>query len=139
MNDLQKSYIINARKLGASYKEIADKTGLSKDSVKKYCKRAGLASEVQSEEPASTVGACRCCGKSIISRPGKKSRIFCSRECGLKWWAEHPEQRKPRIHIELICPQCGSTFINTRNRSRKFCSVSCAAAFHRKEALYEAQ
>ncbi len=135
MNDLQRTYIENARKLGASYNEIAQKTGLPKDTIKKYCKRFGLIAE----EPSENTSICKYCGKPITIIPGRKPKIFCSRECGLAWWGEHPEQRNSRIQTQIICPQCGQTFINTRNRVRRFCSIDCYAAFKKKGANHDSQ
>ena len=138
MNDLQKNYIENARKLGISYQEIAEKTGLSREVVKKYCKRSGLEKdEVVSHSDSKNV--CKYCGKPFISLPGRKPKIFCSRKCGLLWWSAHPEQRNSRIQIKVVCPQCGKTFINTRNRERRFCSVACSSLYRKKETNHDAQ
>ena len=44
----EKSRLTDLRKAGRSYTEIADALGISKNTVKTFCRRNGLAPEVES-------------------------------------------------------------------------------------------
>ena len=46
MTDRQKQQIIRLRKEGFGYTAVANKVGISKDTVKSFCRRNGLAGEM---------------------------------------------------------------------------------------------
>lgn len=66
--------------------------------------------------------ACASCGGQFVTRVGKKSPIYCSRECACV---------ATQKHEVLVCAQCNTSF--TRQSSKKknsrsglfFCSVKC--------------
>jgi len=69
----EKNRLTNLRKAGRSYTEIADALGISKNTVKTFCRRNGLTPEVEITPveivPASaTDRLCPHCGKPVMHR-----------------------------------------------------------------------
>ena len=64
MTDEQKQQIIRLRKEGFGYTAVANKVGISKDTVKSFCRRNGLAGEMAAAQGDSVPG-CRECGKPL--------------------------------------------------------------------------
>ena len=120
MTDRQKQQIIRFRKEGFGYTAVANKVGISKDTVKSFCRRNGLAGEMAAQE--DSVPGCRECGKPLQQRSGMKPRVFCSDECRVKWWHEHPEKIKQRAVYSFTCAGCGNPFTAYGNSRRKYCS-----------------
>lgn len=54
-----------------------------------------------------------------------KPRVFCSDECRVKWWHEHPEKIKQRAVYSFTCAGCGGQFTAYGNSRRKYCSHGC--------------
>lgn len=132
MTDTQKLKIRELRESGISISEIAARTGISLNTVKSHCKRNGIAPlRKQSDREGD---CCRNCGKPIESTPGKKKRLFCSRECGLEWWHRHPEMLNRKALYHFTCAQCGREFTAYGNSKRRFCSVMCSSAHRSAEA-----
>ena len=79
MTNEQRIKITNLRHQGYGYTAIANAVGLSKDSVKAYCRNHGLAGEVASAHTLAEVSpdGCLNCGTPIIQRPKVKKRKFC--------------------------------------------------------------
>ena len=125
MNDLQKSKITDLRSSGMSYAEIAENLGLSRDTVKSFCRRNNLAAETHKQQITNSDDLCRECGKHLTQTEGKKKRVFCCKECREKWWHSHPEQIHQRAVYEFVCPNCNSSFKAYGNRKRKYCSHEC--------------
>ena len=72
----EKSRLTAMRIAGSSYTEIADALGLSKNTVKTFCRRNGLAPEVEST-PVDDIPAerlCPRCGKPVIQPEGRKQK-----------------------------------------------------------------
>ena len=63
MTEEQKKQIIRLRKKGCGYTAVANKVGISKDTVKSFCRRNGLAGEMAAAE--TPVPGCRECGKPL--------------------------------------------------------------------------
>lgn len=124
MTDEQKRKITALRQEGLGYTAIARRMNISKDTVKGFCRRNGLAGQ----RDTGTVAAkdrCRECGKSLCQTEGKKRRVFCCEECRVKWWHEHPEQIKQRAVYSFTCACCGKQFTAYGNSKRKYCSHEC--------------
>ena len=73
---------------------------------------------------------CLVCGKAFEVPVHKKGRhaVYCSNSCRCKaarLGIKAPTQRSTGS-LRRVCPICGSGFTAAR-RSRKYCSVSCAA------------
>lgn len=123
MTDEQKEKIIRFRKQGRGYANIGKELGVSKDTVKSFCRRNGLTSaDILITDPADR---CRECGTRIEQQPKKKKQIFCCKACREKWWAEHPEQIRQKAVYEFTCTRCGVIFQVYGNSKRKYCSHEC--------------
>ncbi len=130
MNGLQKERIKELRSDGLSYSEIAKQVDVSRDAVISFCRRNGLQ---EIKKPISAVetdakDVCRECGKPLVQIDGMKRRVFCSKECRIKWWREHPEQMNRKAMYQYTCAHCGKPFSAYGNSRRKYCSHACYIA-----------
>ena len=130
MTSEEKSRLSAMRKAGRSYTEIAAELGISKNTIKTFCRRNGLTSEVESAPvevtPAPTTERlCPHCGKPVIQPQGRKEKKFCSDRCRLRWWNSHPERITHRVVQTKTCLYCGAEFIAHRNERQKYCSRKC--------------
>ena len=126
----EKSRLTAMRIAGSSYTEIADALGLSKNTVKTFCRRNGLAPEVEST-PVDDIPAERLCphfGKPVIQLEGRKEKKFCSDTCRNRWWNSHMDMVKRKAIYEYTCPPCGSPFTAYGNSHRKYCCHECYIA-----------
>ncbi|MDO4301293.1 MAG: RNA polymerase subunit sigma-70 [Clostridia bacterium] len=120
MTNEQKEKIIRFRNMGHGYAEIGREIGVSKDTVKSYCRRNGL-----KISDSKNVDKCRECSKPIMQYEKKKKRIFCCKACREKWWAAHPEQVNKKAIYSFECTFCGRKFTAYGNSKRKYCSHKC--------------
>jgi IS30 family transposase len=132
MTTFDKEKIRELRQKGMGYKAIATALGLSKDSIKSYCKRAGLNGDscviaLNIEEKIKRNLLCACCQKPIKQKHHGRARRFCSETCRRKWWNEHQDKRsKNETSIyKFYCIQCGKEFKVYGNKQRKYCSHDC--------------
>lgn len=122
MTDNQKEQIRVLRLQGLGYTAVADRLGISKDTVKSYCQRNDLAGK-RSDSNAESI--CPQCGKPVVQSVKHKKRRFCTEECRKTWWAKHhADIRNGAIH-SYICQACGKAFSAYGNTPRKYCSHSC--------------
>ena len=127
MDGFQKEQIRNLRGEGLSYAEIARQVNVSRDAVISFCRRNGL-QEIKKTMPVVNTDAadvCRECGKPLVQVDGMKRRVFCSKECRVKWWKEHPERLNQKAVYQYTCPHCGKPFSAYGNSRRKYCSHAC--------------
>ena len=127
MAGFQKEQIRNLRGEGLSYAEIARQVNVSRDAVISFCRRNGL-QEIKKPRTAvkTAVGdVCRECEKPLVQVDGMKRRVFCSKECRIKWWKEHPERLNQKAVYQYTCPHCGKPFSAYGNSKRKYCSHAC--------------
>ena len=127
MDGIQKEQIRNLRGEGLSYAEIARQVDVSRDAVISFCRRNGL-QEIKKPRTAvkTAVGdVCRECEKPLVQVVGMKRRVFCSKECRVKWWKEHPERLNQKAVYQYTCPHCGKPFSAYGNSKRKYCSHAC--------------
>ena len=133
MTSEEKSRLSAMRKAGRSYTEIAAELGISKNTIKTFCRRNGLTSEVESAPveviPAPTTERlCPHCGKPVIQPEGRKQKKFCSDTCRNRWWNSHMNMVKRKAIYEYTCPTCGSAFTAYGNSHRKYCCHECYIA-----------
>lgn len=124
----QKEKIRQLRMKGVGYTGIANELGLSKETVKSFCRRNGLAGRAEKiclDWKESDGKVCRNCGRKLQQISGKKTRIFCSQECREQWWKENPEKIKKKAIYEYACAYCGKKFKVYGNKHRKYCSHDC--------------
>ena len=120
MTNGEKVQIVQMRKRGLGYAEIARSLGLSVNTVKSYCRRNGLKATVQKEKNHPK-DVCRQCGRVLKHTPGRKRKRFCSDTCRLHWWHEHRELSQNARTI--VCASCGKVFVT--DRAQKYCSHAC--------------
>lgn len=129
MTDEQRQRIIQLRKGGSGYTSIAKKLDISRDTVRSFCRRNGLAGEMsgktESQDRQPKGDFCRECGKELHQTAGMKKKVFCCRTCREKWWHEHPDQIKQRALYSFVCAGCGKKFTAYGNSHRKYCSHKC--------------
>ena len=117
---------------GYGYKRIATEVGVSRDSVRNYCKKNNLFGPpevilMNQEVRNSRSDLCKYCGKTLTLEKYVNKRKFCSTLCRRKWWKEHPEEGKQNedAKYRLICQYCKNEFISYGNKNRKYCSHDC--------------
>jgi endogenous inhibitor of DNA gyrase (YacG/DUF329 family) len=128
----EKEKIKELRLKGIGYKGIASILGLSRDSVRGFCKRNGLDGSscvvaLNVEEKLKRNLLCSCCGKPIKQKYQGRTRRFCSDECRRKWWNGNQDKRNKSeaATYKYICPHCGREFSVYGNKKRKYCSHDC--------------
>ena len=121
MTDEDRMQIVELRKEGKGYKRIAQLLGLSENTVKSFCWRRHLLKE----NPEDKKDVCPCSGKVLVQRPGRKTKMFCSDKCRMKWWNSHLEQVERKANYSYVCPVCKKNFTVYGNANRKYCSHEC--------------
>ena len=119
MDVLTRQRVVELRRRGISYGEIADATGVSRNTVKSICRRA---TEPTAEHPVDSA-VCEWCGCDLTE--GGSARRFCSTECRLFWWHAHPERLNRKAIYQFTCKHCAAAFTAYGNKGRKYCSHSC--------------
>lgn len=132
MTEVEKQQIHELRLKGLGYKAIAAVLGLSRDSVKSYCKRNGLCGDVSVvslniEEMKKQSLVCLHCGKKLKQKKKGRVRKFCSEECRRTWWKNNQDKRnkKDTAVYKYTCAYCQKEFSSYGNKNRKYCSHSC--------------
>lgn len=122
MTEKQKIEVERMRRNGIAYSRIAVITGLSRNTIKSYCRRLNFKSE---EERPEEKDICLQCGKAIVQREKVKRRKFCCTQCKTDWWKAHPDNVNRKANYELHCASCGKDFVSYGNKNRKYCCHEC--------------
>jgi len=132
MTAYEKDKVYELRMKGVGYKAIAAVLGLSRDSVRNFCKTNALMGDASvvamNTEVKKVQGiACQCCGKPIVQVEKGRVRKFCSEECRRMWWKENKDQsiKKSVAIYTKTCTCCGEAFTSYGNKKRKYCSHKC--------------
>lgn len=123
MTDEERKRIALLRDAGNGYKKIAQAMNLSESTVKSFCKRnkmGGRAVPAPGSKPQ-----CHYCGRSIVQKPGRKQKKFCSDQCRMRWWNSHLDQVNKKANYKFVCPVCKKSFTVYGNANRKYCSHEC--------------
>lgn len=129
MNDTQRQQIRKLRSEGYGYTRISEVLGISRDTIKTFCRRNGLGGATKPSDPAVGDGPfCQCCGVVVEQHPGRKLKKFCSDRCRNKWWNSHLDQVNRKAHYEFECAHCKKPFTAYGNAGRKYCSHACYVA-----------
>jgi len=146
LNYIKRKQIIELKLAGNGYKAIASKVGLSRDTIRDFCKRNHL------NGPKEVVIlnyefirikniTCPCCGKNFDIKSVGRPKRFCSEACRRKWWKENPDKRKMRATAiyKLTCNNCNKEFKSYGNKNKKYCSKDCYFdyRFYGKEEVNE--
>lgn len=113
----EEELIINYRKRGIGYKNIAQLVGVSRDHVRYVLKK----NNIETEWNPSNIGTkvCLQCGKEYILKAVNQK--YCSNEC-IKQHIQ--DMRKPVRSSRLVpCKVCGKLFISFHGK--KICSEEC--------------
>ena len=125
MDATQRRRIEQMRSTGASYSHIAAATDLSINTVKSYCRRNNMSTEVLPDTPAAFGTMCNNCGFPLEKDSHKR---FCSDTCRKAYWKSHPEQLNRKTQSPSTCAHCGAIFLAYGNKKRKYCSHTCYIA-----------
>lgn len=131
MTLFQKEQIKTLRGQSLSYTKISTCLGISKNTVKSYCKRNNLGGKANistfemNDYMADDSAYCKQCGKIIEQRSGVKPRKFCSDLCRVAWWNSHPDKVSKKAIYQLECACCKKPFESYGNKDRKYCSHIC--------------
>lgn len=124
MTDAQRIQIGNLREAGLGYKKIAERMGLSENTIKTYCRRHGLGGNM-AQQGIVIKEVCLCCGVAVKQNPGRKQKKFCSDRCRNKWWNANLDKVERKANYEYKCKCCKKPFIAYGNKNRKYCSHEC--------------
>ncbi len=132
MTDDDRKRISELRLEGKGYKAIASILGLSRDSVRGYCRRNeldgdGIVAALNIQEKVNRNILCAQCKQPLKQVTRGRAKRFCSDACRTKWWNEHQEKRnKSETAIyHYTCAYCGKEFSAYGNKNRKYCSHNC--------------
>ena len=132
VTDEQRQKIKELRLNGIGYKAIGTTLGLSRDSVRSYCKRHGLDGDyavvsLNHKEKINQHVVCTQCQKRIKQQKKGRTRQFCSDACRRLWWKENQQERKMNTTAiyHYTCVYCKETFSVYGNKKRKYCSHNC--------------
>lgn len=121
LTELQIRQIRNFRGRGFTLVQTAEALKLPLGTVKTFCHRHP---KLLFTLPQDDEGVCRRCGLPVTQIPGRKKKMFCSRECRLRWWQEHRSCYSAHPQEPTECTHCGILFFGVRN-GQKYCSHDC--------------
>ncbi|WP_088227363.1 helix-turn-helix domain-containing protein [Desulfosporosinus sp. FKB] len=129
MTLFQKECIQRMRNEGKSYSKIADRLGISENTIKSYCQRNNLGGILVTDQKVTdelqALNLCPNCGKSLEHQPGRKRRKFCSDKCRMTWWNHHNDVVNQESAYHFVCVGCGRSFVSYGNKKRKYCNHEC--------------
>ena len=132
MTDKQRNTIKELRNINKGYSEVAQITGLSKESVKAYCQRhslGGIRSGLIVESDK-----CRNCGSPLKLTGKGRKKIFCSDSCRHTWDNKHRNRKNYKAYRICLCKNCTSLFQVYSTANRQFCSHDCYISYRFKKA-----
>ncbi|MBR0365234.1 MAG: RNA polymerase subunit sigma-70 [Clostridia bacterium] len=130
MTETDKAKITDLRLRGNGYRAIATTLGLSLDTVRKFCKRRGLAGyakavKLNHEAMLSDGVLCLNCKKPIEQPSVGRHKKFCSNKCRLQWWNRTAQKSGGKSKQDIVSPCCGKHFLVYGSANRKYCSHEC--------------
>lgn len=130
MTGEQKQTVLRRRSAGFAYSQIADEVGLSLNTVKSCCRRAGLSESNASKETGNKENKdfCKQCGEKLIHTQKAKPKKFCGESCRFAYWNTHRNQMNRKAICPVVCVHCGKVFDSYNSAGRKYCSHHCYIA-----------
>lgn len=132
MTDYEREQIYELRRKGMGYKAIGTAIGLSRDTVRSFCKRNNLDGngevvKLNIEVMKDKELLCQNCGQLIKVKAKGRPRKYCSNTCRRAWWNKN--QRKAKRNETAVykynCLHCKKNFSSYGNKKRKYCSHDC--------------
>lgn len=128
MTDEQARQIKKLRANGMGYRTIASMLDLSRDTVRNFCRSAGIDGRLAEDEKElkirmSAGRACAFCGSEIVQAKTGRPRRFCSEACRRSFWRTHRNElkKKESAIYTMECPYCHQIFEVYGNKTRKYC------------------
>ena len=127
MINIQKEQIQRMRQEGQSYSYIASTLGVSKNTIKAYCRRSKLLASVnmKAKEEKEIYTICKQCEKPLTQGKKGQPKKFCAEECRRLWWKANDRELVKKAYYTLSCTECGNKFESYGNKNRKFCGHAC--------------
>ncbi len=122
LDEREKQAITRLRADGLGYKAIASTLNVSRDQVRAFTTRHGIAAGPRPEDGARW---CRWCGSRLPERSDGKKPRFCCTEHRRLFWRSHPEAGVRKAFYQFTCVNCGTQFEAYGNATRKYCSHAC--------------
>lgn len=129
------------RSQGLGYKKIATSLELTRDQVRGYCRKCGLAGytektnsdKLKEVQDDLVYKLCLQCGKKLKQEGRGRRRKYCNVNCKREW-----EKKNKKTHT-FTCQYCGKEYTTTKATGSKFCSMECSTRyrFYRKEDTKE--
>ncbi len=123
MNAGQKAMLQRMRDDGVGYVKIAQELGISRNTIKSYCRRNNLGILKNTAPDMSHI--CKHCGKPLKMIPKHKPKKFCNDKCRLTWWSMNKDMLHKKAIYKLTCQYCGKEFESYGKKNRKFCNHQC--------------
>ena len=121
----QKQRVLSMRARGLPFTQIAQATGVPRNSVKSCCQR-------ESKRQCPEKSICKHCGAAIIQQPKQKQRAYCGDACRYAYWNSH---RGERGAPTSVCAHCGEAFAACPSAGRKYCCQRCYHAARSTEKV----
>jgi len=116
MTEQEKNIIMELRKQGLSFNDIAHKLSISVNTVKSFYRRSSS---------TNNQGVCAYCGNILMQTKGKRKKRFCTDKCRMLWWNAYRNELNIRDKSIIICCCCGTKFKAYTSAKRKYCSRDC--------------
>lgn len=127
MTNEQRKQIYLLRKSGLGYQAIGKAIGLSRDSVRSFCRSHGMSgvtgiSEDIRRRIKSGELCMYCAGKIKKAETGRPAK-FCCDECRRAYWKIHRNEGKHSMKATytMECKYCHQIFESYGNKHRKYC------------------
>ena len=120
MTESQKQQVLEMRRRGVSFSDIAAVVGLSRNTIKSFARRVEI-KNTKEPEP----GFCLHCGKPLFQMPKTKPRRFCNEKCRYAYWNSHRCMMISKVNPSMTCSYCGKEFDAHGKKSRKYCGRQC--------------
>ena len=119
MTNQQREKITELRGQGLGYTAIANAVGLSKDSVKAYCRSHHLGKNTDHSADYSPAQLCLHCGKELVHTPGKKGEeiLLPGMQTGMVEFTSTGGQEKIGLFLHL--PSLRQAFHRLRQQPSK--------------------
>lgn len=113
MTGEEKALVLQLRTQGFTFSKIAERLGLSVNTVKSFCTRHKDGKR------------CLYCGTDVQQPRRVRLKKFCSDKCRMLWWRSHYSELNRKAVYSFKCENCGTEFQAYGNNHRKYCSRRC--------------